>query len=118
MDFPPKARIKKMTGGLLKTTWLRTTVFVLLCDREYRDRQIKELLEGPREKLSKVSVTQVKFGNVHGVRRFVDLSVVESMSVDYALEVPGGFAMVALLKKGTENDTSQFEQFFHTIRIV
>jgi hypothetical protein len=118
IDFPAEAKLKKMRGGLLKVSWLKTTIFVLPCDKEYRDYQIKEFREGPSDKLSKVSVTQVKFGNVTGFRRFTDISVVGSMNVDYALEIPGGYAAVTLLKKGTAINPSQFEQFFHTLRIT
>lgn len=117
IDFPPEAKVKKMRGGLLKATWLRTTIFVLPCDKEYHDYQIKEFREGRSDKLSKVSVTQVKFGEVTGFKRLVDSSVVGSVSVDYALEVPGGCATVTLLKKGAAIDASMFEPFFHTLRI-
>jgi hypothetical protein len=118
IDFPAEAKLKKMPGGLLKVTWLRTTIFLLACDKEYRDYRIKEFREGPSHKLSKVSVTQVKFGNVTGWRRFVDFSIVGSMNVDYALEIPVGYAEVTLLKKGTAIDPPHFEQFFHTLRIT
>ncbi len=118
VDFPPEAKLKKMRGGLLKVTWLRTTIFVMPCEKEYRDYQIKAFREGSSDKLSKVSVTKVKFGDVTGFRRFVDFSVVGSMNVDYALEIPGGYAVVTLLKKGPAIDPSRFERFFHTLRIT
>lgn len=118
IELPSAVRLKKMQGGLLKAIWRRTTIFVLPCDKKYRDYKIKEFHEGPFDKLSKVSVTQVKFGDVTGFRCYVDFSVVESMNIDYALEIPGGYAVITLLKKGTAIDPSQFEQFFHTLRIT
>jgi hypothetical protein len=118
ISFPPEAKLKKMDGGLLKVAWRRTTIFVLPSDKKYHDIQIKAFREDPPHKLSKVSVTQVKFGDVTGFRRFVDLSIIESMTVDYALEVPGGYAAVTLHKKGTAIDPTQFEQFFYTLRII
>ena len=62
-------------------------------------------------------MTAVKFGEVSGFKRFVDLSIVGSVNVDYALEVPGGYATVALLKKAATIDVEKFEQYFHTIRV-
>ncbi len=118
MDLPPEAKIKKQRGGLWKVTWLRTTLFALPSTKEYTEFQIKDFQEGPREKLAKVTVTSVKFGNITGFKRLVDLSIVGAMHVDYALIVPGGYASVTLLKKATNIDPSQFENYFHTIRIV
>lgn len=118
IDLPPEAKIRKLSGGLWKVTWLKTTLFILPCDKEYKDSQIKEFHEGPRHKLSKVSVTPVKFGEVTGFKRFVDLSIVESVHVDYALEVPGGNVTVNLLKKATAIDTERFEQYFHSITVT
>lgn len=118
MELPPEAKIKKLRGGLWKVRWLKTTLFVLPCDKDYVDFQIKDFHEGPSEKLSKITVTAVKFGEVTGFKRFVDLSIVGCINVDYALEVPGGYATVALLKKAATIDVARFEEYFHTIRIA
>jgi hypothetical protein len=119
MELPPEARINKLGGERgWKVSWLRTTLFVFPVDKNHMDYMVKDFHEGPRHHLSKVEVTPVAFGNVTGFKRFVDMSIVESVHVDYALEVPGGYASASLLKKGMQIDVSKFEQYFHTIRIV
>ena len=118
MELPAEAKVKKLRGGLWKVTWLRTTLFVLPSDRQYIDFQIKDFHECVREKLSNMMVTSVKFGKVTGLKRFVNLSAVGAVHVDYALTVPGGYATVTLLKKATAIDATKFEQYFHTIRVV
>ena len=119
MELPPEARIKKIGAECgWKVSWLRTTLFIFPTDKKHMDYMVKDFHEGARHHLSKVEVTPVIFGKVTGFKRVVDMSIVESMSVDYALEVLGGYASASLLKKGTSIDESRFEQYFHTIRIV
>jgi hypothetical protein len=102
MELPAEARIRKLGGERgWKVSWLRTTLFISPVDKKYMDYKVKDFHEGPRHHLSKVEVTPVVFGNVTGFKRLVDLSIIESMHVDYALEVPGGYASASLLVTGT-----------------
>jgi len=116
MELPPGAKVKKRLGGSggLEASWKRTTLFAFPENKEHK----RKFQEQPQHHLAKIKMSPVAFGSVTGFKRLVDLSIIESMQVEYALEAPGGYASVSLLKTGISIDESKFEQYFHTIRVV
>jgi hypothetical protein len=87
---------------------------------EYQ-RQVTLLGEpatGPYAQFYSITVTQVTFGAVKGVKSVRVVREVGSKSVQYALEVPGGFTHAGILKRGLEWDEAEWEQFFPTIRMI
>lgn len=124
MDLPKAAKVKRKSGGLLEVNWLRAIFFVHPVERDYLDFQVESFRNGQIEKLAQVEVSEVRFGEVSGLKRLTDMSIVETVSAEYALKVPGGFAFAMLMKRGNRithakfsECEAKFEQLFHTIRL-
>jgi hypothetical protein len=64
-----------------------------------------------------MSVTDVRFGNVVGIKRLSSQRSPRFKRLDYALEVPGGF-VVAVLDSAKDFDESSLERFFHSLRVL
>jgi hypothetical protein len=125
MELPPEAKVKKLPDGTWKVSWLRATLFVGPINKDYMELEAKSFYETRADRLIKFKVTPVSFGNVTGLKRLTDASIVEGMKAEYVLEVPGGYVSVSLLKHGNRIDEakfkefeSKFEQYFHTIRVL
>jgi hypothetical protein len=108
MDLPDTIKRRSTGGGGWQVSWLRTKVFVVPTEGG---------LPLTAHPLAKVTTTDVAFGNVIGRRAYIDMSIVESINVQYDLQVPGGRLCVVLIKKGTNLDPSPFEKYFHTLRL-
>lgn len=64
-----------------------------------------------------MSVTDVRLGNVVGIKRLSARTYPKFKRLDYALEVPGGF-VVAVLDSAKDFDESEFEKYFRTLRVL
>jgi hypothetical protein len=120
MDLPEGARVKT-EQGVWKVKWRKSQFFVGPLSKEEYDGQVVVLSEpatGPYAYFYSISVTHVTFGAVKGVKSLRVVREVGSKSVQYAFEVPGGFAHVGIVKRGLEWDESEWEQFFPTIRMI
>ncbi len=120
MEFPDGARVKDQPGGGMKVNCFRATLFAFPLEARLVETQVKMLREPQHHRLEKVTVTQVAFGKAKGVKRVSHIPDVGSYDVDYVLEVPGGFAQLGVLRRGTPTpfDEARFEKYFHTIRIT
>lgn len=122
MDLPAGAKIKKQLGGGggWKVNWLKATAFIFPSEKRCWDATLEMFRQSAKEHPPQVPVSleSVVFGKVTGLKCVTDMSVIGQQKIDYALEVPGGLAEVSLSKRGTIFDASNFEQYFHTIRIV
>ena len=120
MDLPEGARLRT-EQGVWKARWRKSQFFVGPLSKEEYDGQVVLLSEpaaGPYAHFYSITVTQVTFGAVKGVKSVRVVREVGSKSVQYALEVPGGFAHAGIVKRGLEWDEAEWEQFFPTIRMI
>ena len=120
MDLPEGARLKK-EGGVWKVKWHKAQFFVGPLSKEEYDGQVVLLSEpptGPSAHFCSITVTRVTFGAVKGVKSVRLVQEVGSKSVQYALEVPGGFAHAGIVRRGLEWDEAEWEEFFPTIRMI
>lgn len=111
MDFPEGARVKT-EQGVWKVKWGRSQFFVGPLSEEEYDGQVVLLSEpatGPYAHFYSITVAQVTFGAVKGVKAVRVVREVGSKSVQYALEVPGGFAHAGIVKRGLEWEESEWE---------
>jgi hypothetical protein len=58
------------------------------------------------------------FGHQHRVKRVMIVQEVGSKSVDYTLEVPGGFVFVGIVRRGVAWNESEWEQYFQSIQMI
>jgi hypothetical protein len=119
LQFPPEAKIKRLHGGW-KARWRGFTVFVLPEERACFEREIELFREPVQQyaKLISISVLPVRLGNVTGFKKVQEILEVGNKDVSYALQVPGGYATAAILKKGIEWDESVFDQCLSSIQVV
>ena len=120
MDLPEGARVKT-EQGVWKVRWCKFLLVVGPSSKLGYDQQIalfNEPADGPYARLYSITVTPVAFGGIRGVKRVMIVREVDSKSVDYTLEVPGGFVFVGIVRRGSAWDESEWEQFFHTIRLI
>ncbi len=113
MKLPEGARSRSMQNGAVKISWKRITFMAVPVESRYLNTSMDQ------SSCPSDIVTRVQFGQVMGHKRnrpeFLKTGV---HSVDYFLEAPGGGVQIWLLKKGGHFDESEFEDFFHTIRLV
>jgi hypothetical protein len=119
MQFPEGAKTKRHFQGW-KIRWNGFTVWVLPCDQTSFQREIQGFQEpvGQYAALIAVAVLPVHFGAAHGVKRIETTAELGTKHAKYALEVPGGCALVAVMKKGLKWEESEVEQWFSTIQIL
>ena len=119
MDLPEGARLKTEQGAW-KIRW-RGFLFVLGPSiQKCFDQQVELFNQtgGQYAHLVSKTVTPVVFGPVRGFKHVQIIRDLDSKTVDYALQVPGGFVDAGILKRGTVWDESMWEQFFHTIQMI
>jgi len=120
MDLPEGARVK-IEQGVWKVRWRKSQFFLgPLSDTEYQSQValLSEPATGPYAHFYSITVTQVAFGAVKGIKCVRVVREVGSRSVQYALEVPGGFAHGGILKRGLDWDESEWEEFYPSIRMI
>ncbi|MFN7140802.1 MAG: hypothetical protein ACK4UN_15805 [Limisphaerales bacterium] len=120
MDLPEGARIKTEQGAW-KVKWRKYLFVIAPSTKEGHDQQIalfNEPATGPYGRLYSITVTPVVFGAVRGVKRVMIVREVDSKSVDYTLEVPGGFVFVGIVRRGMAWNESEWEQYFPSIQMI
>ena len=119
MQLPKEAKIRKrLDSGIWEVTWMGAKLWISPADRKEIESEVRSFLESARTPFVNVLVMPVAFGNVGGVKKVTQVQDQQSPDVDYALQVPGGYAQIGLAKSGPGLDESEFEQYFHTVRIV
>ena len=119
MELPAEAKIKKRhDNAVLEVGWLGAKLWVSPTDKNGVESEVRNFLELARTPFVDVVVLPVVFGNVGGVKKMTHRSDSKSTELEYALQVPGGYATIGLVKRGTGLLESKFEQYFHTMRIV
>jgi hypothetical protein len=119
MDLPDGARLKTEQGAW-KVRWHGFTFVLGSSSKKGFDHQVEVFSQtgGQYAHLVSKTVTPVVFGAVRGMKHVEIIRDLDSKTVDYALEVPGGFVDAGILKRGTTWDESEWEQFFHTIQMI
>jgi hypothetical protein len=120
MDLPERARVKA-EQGVWKVRWRKSQFFVgPLSEDEYQGQValLSEPAAGPYAHFYSITTTQVTFGAVKGIKSVRVVRETGSKSVQYALQVSGGFAHAGIVKRGLEWDESEWEQFFPSIRMI
>ncbi len=119
MELPVEAKIKKrLDHGVWEVSWLQAKLWISPADQHSIENEVRGFLELARTPFVDVVVLPVAFGNVGGVKKVTREPYSKSPEFDYALQVPGGYVTIGLLKPGQGLDESRFEQYFHAIRIV
>jgi hypothetical protein len=120
MDLPEGARVK-MEVGVWKVRWRKFQFFIGPLSKQEFQGQIALLSEpasGHHARLYSITVTQVVFSSVRGVKRVEIIREIGSKSVEYALEAPGGYVHAAIIRRGLEWDESEWEQLFSSIQMI
>jgi hypothetical protein len=119
MQFPSEAKAKPHFQGW-KIRWNGFTAWVLPCDRDSYQREIRAFQEPVEQyaNLIAIEVSPLRVGPVQGVKRVETTAELGAKHVKYALEVPGGYATAAVMKKGLKWQESHIEQLFATIQVA
>lgn len=83
-------------------------------------QELQKSPQNPWANLGVLTKIPVRFGECHGEKSvYVQPGKTNWKSVDYLLEVPGGFMSVGLgHKKGKDFDETEFEKKFHTLKVI
>ena len=65
-----------------------------------------------------MSVTDVRFGEVVGIKCISKMTSPKFKRLDYALDVPGGHVVAVLDSTAGDFDESELEAHFHTLRVL
>jgi hypothetical protein len=119
IDLPKGARLKTEQGAWT-VKWHGFTFFLGPSAKKGFDQQVEIFNQtgGQYAHLISKTITSVVFGAVRGIKHVQITQELDSKTVDYALEVPGGFAYAGILKSGMKWDESEWEQFFDTIQMI
>jgi len=63
-------------------------------------------------------VVEVRFGDVSGIKCISRMASPKFKRVDYAFDVPGGHLTATLDSSSRDFDESEFETYFHTMRVL
>lgn len=118
-EFPPEARVKR-TGRGYRVRWNNFTIHLIPLDEAAFYEEIRGFNAPVTQYANLISnsVAPVQFGTVRGIRQIQIIAEVGSKTAKYALAIPGGHAMAAIISKGLEWDESQVERFFGTIQMT
>ena len=119
IDLPGGARVKTEQGAW-KVRWHKYLFVLGPSSKQGYEQQIA-LFNEPAEmyaQLCSITVTPVTFDLVRGVKRVTVIREVLAKSVDYALEVPGGYVDAGIIRRGLEWDESEWELFFPSIQLI
>lgn len=63
-------------------------------------------------------IQEVRYGEVFGIKCISTTGPARSKRLDYALTVPGGYAIALLYPPSINSDEQQIEAYFHTIKVL
>lgn len=118
MDFPERGRTTAQRGGGWKMNWLQATMFVFPSTKKCLDAQVSQFQSDAKESPTDVRLVRVALGRVRGLKRVMRSPLGPVRVVDYALRVPGGCAIVGLVKRSEKFDELPFEAYLRTIQVV
>jgi hypothetical protein len=77
-----------------------------------------EATSRPMVEGSGMSVADVRFGQVSGIKRITKVASPAFKRLEYALDVPGGYLMAVLARRAGDFDESEIERYLHTLRVL
>jgi hypothetical protein len=121
MELPHGAKVTK-ENGCWSVKWLRMLLSLYPSHCEDMHRSAGQFRDDakthPMTADNGMTVADVRFGNVVGVKSVSKTSSPALKRVDYAMEVPGGFVVAVLDSTAGDFDESELEAHFHTLRVV
>jgi hypothetical protein len=121
MELPEGAKVT-VENGTWSVKWGRLWLFVYPRHREEMhseagrwkdDSKSHPMVDG-----SGNSVEEVRFGEVAGIKSIWKEKARKIKRVAYALDVPGGHIVAGVDSGRVDFDESEFEQYFHTMRVL
>jgi hypothetical protein len=121
MELPDDAKVTK-ENGCWSVKWHRLflSLYPSHCEDMHReagrlkdDAKSRQMLDG-----SGMSVADVRFGPVSGIKGISRMASPKFKRVNYALDVPGGHLVVVLDSSRGDFDESEVERYFHTLRVL
>jgi len=121
MELPEDAKVTVENGGW-SVKWRRLNLYLSPSHREEMhseagrfkdDAKSRPMIDG-----SGMRVVEVRFGDVSGIKCTSKMVSPKFKRVDYALDVPGGHLTATLQSSSKDFDESEFERYFHTMRVL
>jgi hypothetical protein len=121
MELPHGAKVTK-ENGCWAVSWHRLYLSILPSHCEEMHSEMGRLRDHARSQPmingEGFIVADVRFGNVSGIKCTSRTRAPKSKRVDYALEVAGGYVVATVDSRAKDFDESEFEAYFHTLRIM
>jgi hypothetical protein len=123
MELPTGARVTEENGSW-SVKWRRKWLFLYPSHREEMHSEAGRLRDEaknqPMTGNDGMSVTEVRFGPVAGIKRVYKGPAPRFKRVDYALDVPGGHVTATQdsASKAGDFDEQELEACFHTMQIL
>jgi len=121
MELPEGAKVT-VENGCWSVRWRRFYLSLYPSHCEDMHRQAgsfkDEAKSRPMVDGSGMSVADVRFGEVSGIKRLSKMATPRFKRLDYALDVPGGHLVAVLDSSSGDFDESVVEQYFHTLRVL
>ncbi len=121
MELPAGAKVIKENGGWT-VKWRRLLLCLCPSHREEMHRSAGQFRDDAKSRPiiagSGMSVAEVQFGEVSGIRCISQMESPKFKRLDYALDVPGGCVVAVLDSRVGDFDESALEKYFHTLRVL
>jgi hypothetical protein len=121
MELPDGVKIMK-ENGCWSVKWRRLLLCLAPshCEEMHRDagRFKDEAKSRPMVGGSGMSVAEVRFDQVSGIKCTTKVAAPRFKRLEYALDVPGGYVVATLAARAGDFDESDIERCFHTLRVL
>lgn len=121
MELPEGAKVT-VENGCWSVRWRRFYVSLYPSHCEDMHREAGRLKDNAKSRQmidgAGMSVADVRFGEVTGIKSISEMASPKFKRVDYALDVPGGHLVVVLDSSRGDFDESEVEGYFHTLRVL
>jgi hypothetical protein len=121
MKLPDGTKVMK-ENGCWSVKWQRLLLCLAPshCEEMHREagRFKDEAKSHPMVGGSGMSVTDVQFDQVSGIKCITKVASPRFKRLEYALEVPGGYVMATLATRAGDFDESDIERYFNTLRVL
>ena len=122
MELPEGAKVT-VENGCWGVEWRRLCLSLSPSHREemhsHAGRFKDDAKSQPMVNGSGLSVSEVRFGEVSGIKLITEICAPKWRRLDYALDVPGGHLVASLFSSSFGDvDETVFERHFHTLRVL
>ena len=120
MELPQGAKVT-IENGCWTVRWRRLNLSLYPSHREDMQRELGRFKDDARSQPmvdgTGMSSSDVRFGEVFGVKCISKAAPPQFKRLEYALNVPGGHLVAVLDASSGDFDESELERYFHTIRV-